>query len=137
MVAPMNDRDLDAYCHDWAKWCATRNYYLRPGAQNILARMQPHRSGREPNARNDPNMQFFNMAVHALADMPEHAEALACFNLMYAVQAEHIKREANKLGIARSTYYRRATAFARKAYSMSLSIKKVYIQNNSEMKSQA
>ena len=129
----MNDQQIDAYCHEWVTWCATRNYYLRPGAQNILARMQPSKSGKEPNARNNPDMQFFNMAIHALADMREHAEGLVCFNLMYAEKAEHIKREADKLGIARSTYYRRAAAFARKAYSMSLSIKKAQTSMPSEM----
>lgn len=122
----MNDQQLHAYCLEWASWCFTRRFYLKPGAQNILARMQPSRTGVEPNARNNADMQFFNMAVHSLADMKEHAEGLACFNLFYCEQAANVKREADKLGIARSTYYRRITAFARKAYSMSLSIKRVH-----------
>lgn len=122
----MNDQQLNGYCQDWVRWCATRGYYLRPGAQNILARMQPSRTGTEPNARNYPDMQFFNMAIHALADMKEHKEGLACFSLFYVDHAPNVKREADKLGIARSTYYRRIMAFARKAYSMSLSIKRVH-----------
>jgi hypothetical protein len=122
----MDDKQLNAYCLEWASWCFTRRFYLKPGAQNILARMQPSKNGREPNAKNSPDMQYFNMAVHALADMKEHAEGLACFNLYYVEQADNVKREADKLGIARSTYYRRIMAFARKAYSMSISIKRVH-----------
>lgn len=122
----MNDQQLHSYCQEWAAWCVTRRFYLKPGAQNVLARMQPSRSGREPNGKNNPDMQYFNMAVHALADMPEYAEGLACFNLFYVEQAPNVKREADKLGIARSTYYRRIVSFARKAYSMSISIKRVH-----------
>lgn len=125
----MNDKQLHIYCLEWVSWCFTRRFYLKPGAQNILARMQPSRSGVEPNARNSPDMQYFNMAVHALADMADHAEGLACFSLFYCDHATNIKREADKLGIARSTYYRRITAFARKAYVLSLSIKRVHEMN--------
>lgn len=122
----MNDQQLHAYCLEWVRWSTTRKYYLKPGAQNILARMQPSRSGTEPNARNHPDMQYFHMAIHAMADMKEHEEGLVCFNLFYVDEASNIKREADKLGIARSTYYRRITAFSRKAYSLSLSIKRVH-----------
>lgn len=122
----MDDQRLHTYCQEWASWCVTRRFYLKPGAQNILARMQPSKSGREPNAKNNGDMQYFNMAIHALADMPEYAEGLVCFNLFYVDQAANVKREADKLGIARSTYYRRIMSFARKAYSMSLSIKRVH-----------
>lgn len=125
----MNDQQLHAYCQEWATWCYTRRYYLKPGAQNILARMHPSKSGREPNARNSVTMQFFNMAVHALADMTDHQQNLECFNLMYLEEADYVKRQADKMGIARSTYYRRSLAFARKAYSMSLSIRRAHEQH--------
>ena len=128
----MNDNQLNAYCMEWASWAYTRRFYLKPGAQNILARMQPSRTGAEPNARNNPDMQFFNMAVHALADMSEHRDGLACFTLFYCEQAPNVKREADKMGIARSTYYRRVVAFARKAYSLAASIKRVHEEMQSE-----
>ena len=121
----MNDQQLHAYCLEWTSWCFTRRFYIKPSAQSLLARMQPSRTGVEPNARNNPDMQYFNMAVHALADMKEHAEGLACFNLFYVDQAPNVKVEADKLGVARSTYYRRVRAFARKAYLLSVSIKRV------------
>lgn len=128
----MNDRDLHGYCLDWASWCYTRKFYLRPGAQNILARMHPSRAGREPDARNSADMQWFNAAVHAIADMPEHADGLACFTLQYCEQADHIKRQADKLGISRPTYYNRSRAFARKAYSLAQSLKRVHHQRLAE-----
>jgi hypothetical protein len=122
----MTDQELHAYCIEWVEWCRTRGFYLKPGAKNILARMQPSKSGREPNARNYPDMQFFNMAIHAIADMSENRNLLACFNLYYVDHAPNVKAEANKLGISRPTYYNRAKAFARKAYSMSLSLKQAH-----------
>jgi hypothetical protein len=122
----MTDQELHGYCLEWASWCYTRKFYLKPGAQNILARMHPSKAGREPNARNSANMQFFNMAVHALADMNGNEDGLACFCLMYVEQADHIKRQADKLGISRPTYYNRSRSFARKALSLAQSLKRVH-----------
>jgi hypothetical protein len=124
----MNDQQLHAHCTEWASWCYTRRFYLRPGAQNILARMQPSRTGVEPNARNNPDMQFFNMAVHTLADMAENAAARECFTLMYVEQVDHVKRQAENLGISRPTYYNRSRAFARKALSLAQSLKRVHLE---------
>jgi hypothetical protein len=125
----MNDQQLHAHCLEWASWCFTRRFYLKSGAQNILARMQPSRTGVEPNARNNPDMQFFNMAIHTLADMKEYADARVCFTLMYVEQADHVKRQAEILGISRPTYYNRARSFARKALSLSHSLKRVHAQH--------
>ncbi|WP_040501807.1 hypothetical protein [Herbaspirillum sp. YR522] len=119
----MSDKQVDAYCEDWMNWCYTRRFYLQPGAQGVLARLQPSKTGEPPNARNSPDMQFFNMAIHMLGEMREHAETFACFKLMYVEQAAHIKQQASKLEISRKTYYNRARAFARRAVSMSQSLK--------------
>lgn len=122
----MDDQELRNYCDAWSYWCSTRKYYLQPGAKNILARMQPSKVRQPPDARNYPNMQYFNMAVHALADMPEYHDGLVCFNFYYVEQSPNIKSIAFDLGISRPTYYNRAKAFARKAYSLSLSIKEAH-----------
>ncbi|CUI04693.1 hypothetical protein BN2497_4163 [Janthinobacterium sp. CG23_2] len=122
----MNDQQLHAYCLEWTSWCFTRRFYIKPGAQSLLARMQPSRSGVEPNARNNPDMQYFNMAIHALADMEENVDTLRCFSLMYVEQADHVKRQADMLGISRPTYYNRARAFGRKAMSLAISLKRVH-----------
>lgn len=124
----MTDCEMHAYCLDWVIWCQTRRYYLKPGAQNILARMQPSKSGREPNGRNSADMQYFNAAIHSLADMKEHEDAKVCFVLFYVDQAPNVKVEANRLGITRPTYYNRAKAFARKAYMLSLSLKSAHAE---------
>jgi hypothetical protein len=128
----MNDQQLQAYCEDWVSWCFTRKFYLKPGAQNVLARFHPSKMGKEPNARNSADMQFFNMAVHAMADMPEHQNTLACFRLMYVEQADHIKRQADQLGISRPTYYARARVFARKALSLADSLKRMHEEHLKE-----
>lgn len=125
----MSDGEIDAYCLQWQHWCKTRGYYLQLNAKNILARMQPSKMMLPPNGRNDPDMQFFNMALHALGSMREHGLGLQCFNLYYPSEgekADNIKRIADSMGIARSTYYRRVLSFARKAYSLSISLKEFH-----------
>jgi hypothetical protein len=119
----MDDRLLNQYCLDWVHWCYTRRYYIAPGGKSALGNMQPSKTGIPPNARNNPDMQFFNMALHAMADMKKYHDEAICFSLYYIEHASHIKREAERLGIARSTYYRRILSFARKAYSMARSLK--------------
>jgi hypothetical protein len=89
----------------------------------MLGNMQPSKTGLPPNARLNPDMQFFNMALHTLADMKEHREAMVCFNLFYVEQADNVKRLADQLGISRPAYYRRVKAYARKAYALASSLK--------------
>lgn len=118
----MSDKELDAYCAEWIWWCHTRKYYLQPGPQSLLARMMPSKTKEPPNARNSAEMQYFNMAVHAMADMDDHAEAFLCFRLMYIEQISNVKRLASEQGIARATYYNRARSFARRAVSLARSL---------------
>jgi hypothetical protein len=125
----LNDNQIDTYCLDWVRWCETRKFYLRPAAQNLLARMQPSKNGIEPNARNNPDMVFFNAALLSLADMPEHAEGCACFKAKYMEVGELIKVQVDKMEISRMTYYRRARAFARKALSLASSLKRVHAES--------
>ena len=47
---------------------------------------------------------------------------------MYIEQADHVKRQADKLGISRPTYYNRSRSFARKALSLSQSLKRVHLE---------
>lgn len=122
----MDDRMLNQYCLDWVHWCYTRRYYIAPGGKSALGNMQPSKTGLPPNARNNPDMQYFNMALHTLADMKEHHDAMVCFNLYYVEQADNVKRLADNLGISRPAYYRRVKSFARKAYSLAQSLKKAH-----------
>jgi hypothetical protein len=96
---------------------------MPPKAKNILARMQPAKVGLPPDAELSADMQYFNMAVHALCDMdPEQSE---CFLLQFYCQAKNIKKIAYDMKIGRQTFYDRANRFARRAYSMSRSLKRM------------
>lgn len=118
----MNDKDLHNYCLRWATWRYTRRFYLKPSSMNLLARMQPSKSGREPNARLDADMQHFNSAVSALMTSDEHKPDMACFWSFYVDQDNHIKVVADKMGISRQTYYDRVKRASRKAWRMSIDI---------------
>lgn len=131
----MDNGQLDALCQEWAHWCFTRRFYMKPSSQNLLARMQPSKSGREPNGRNSAHMQHFNQALHALSTDAQYADELACFRLMYVEQADHIKREADKLGITRQTYYNRSRAFARRAWVLSVQIRQAQLGELAEVDS--
>lgn len=122
----MDDRLLNQYRLDWVHWCYTHRYYLAPGGKSVLASLQPSKTGLPPNARNNPDMQFFNMALHTLADMKQHHDAMVCFNLYYVDQSGNVKRLADQLGISRPTYYNRVKSFARKACVLSQSLKKAH-----------
>lgn len=126
----MTDGEIDAYCLDWQAWCKSRGFYIRPGPKNILARNMPSRVGLPPNARNSADMQFFNMALHMLGDMGEYKAKVACFNLYYPLEgerAENVKKIADEMGIHRVTYYKRVISFARKAMTMSRSLKAFHL----------
>lgn len=125
----MDDKELNAHCQSWVQWCWTRRYFIKPGGQNILARMQPAKVGCEPDAPMSDEMSYFNMAVHALADMAEHKDDAACFVSYYCERANNIKAVAAKMGIGRQTYYDRMNRFARKALSMMSSMKRVHIES--------
>jgi hypothetical protein len=124
----MKDKELNAFCQAWAHWCWTRRYFIRPGTKNVLARMQPSKSGKEPNAELSSELNFFNMAVHSLADMQDHRDDAACFVSYYWDRESNIKAIAAKMGIGRQTYYDRMYRFARKALSMSHSLRRVHLQ---------
>ena len=119
----MTDQELSAYCEEWMNWCYTRRFYVPMGSPSLLARMQPSKTGLPPNARNSADMQYFNMAIHAMADMPEYKEAFSCFKICYMEQPDCLKRKIDELRISRGTYYNRTRAFVRKAYSMARSLK--------------
>lgn len=126
----MNDKELDAYCWAWNHWCYTRKYYISPGAKNILARMQPSRVGQPPNAALSDEMNYFNMAIHALADMKD--SDTECFVKYYAEIAQDklpIKTIADRMGIGVRTFYDRKARFARKAYSMAASMKRAHLNS--------
>lgn len=126
----MKNRDpIAEYCQEWVRWSQTRTFYIRPPAKSLLARMQPSKSsGVEPNARNHPDMQFFNMAIHTLADMPRWRTEWASFKAHYCGAGQVVKRTAADLGIGVRTYYDHVKRFSKASYSMAESIKRVHEQ---------
>lgn len=127
MSKMIKERDpIAEYCQEWVRWSQTRTFYVRPTAGSLLARMQPSKSsGIEPNARNHPDMQYFNMAIHTLADMKKWAVEVKTFKSHYLGDSLPVKTRAANLGIASRTYYDHLKRFSKAAYSMALSIKRV------------
>lgn len=128
-MATKNYDELHELCIDWVRWCETRRFYMKPPSQGILARLQPSKAGKEPNARNHADMQYFNMAIHTLADMPDHKQTWAAFKLHYLGPKQVVKRTAAELGIGRQTYYDHIKRFAKAALSMSHSLKRAHEAN--------
>jgi hypothetical protein len=121
----MKKRDPVAeYCHEWVRWCQTRGMYMKKAGGSLLGRMQASKTGTEPNARNHPDMTYFNMAVHALADMPKWTVKARAFMAYYVGDGEVVKRTADQLGIGRRTYYDHVKSFADQAHRLAASIKK-------------
>jgi hypothetical protein len=117
----MGDNELDEYCHAWREWCRTRKFYIAPGAKNILARMQPDKVRQPPNADLCQDMSYFHAAVHALADIDE--DDADCFVQYYFFKVKNIKAVAYDMKISRDTFYERKKRFAKRALSMSRSLK--------------
>jgi hypothetical protein len=112
------------HCWDWARWCETRHLYIPSRSHSTLGVLLPSsKKGREPNARNDPDMQYFNMAVHMLADIKEHQDDWLAFQHYYCMPAQVVKVTADKLGIGVRTYYDRVKRFGKRAFSLAPSIK--------------
>lgn len=120
----MNDQDLHSYCVRWTGWRASRRLYVKPSAGNVLARLQPSRLGEVPDAALDPRMQFFEMAVATMREMPEHDEVMACFWLFYVERTRCIKQVAARLGIGRRTFYDRVRRAARMVFELAVAIEK-------------
>lgn len=122
----MKKRDpIAEYCQEWVRWCDTRRLYIRPPTKSLLARLQPSKTGVEPNARNHADMQYFNMAVHTLSEMKKWQREWPAFYVHYMGPGQVVKVTAADLGIGVRTYYDHITRFSRAAYTMAQSIKRV------------
>ncbi|MFP3638126.1 hypothetical protein [Paraburkholderia sp. SIMBA_054] len=128
----MTEQQIDAYCDRWLWWSQSRRLYVPAGKLNILARLQPRRSAvRETDARLDPEMPYFNSALHGLFDEQGCEEEAACFLGVYWYDAK-IKQVAAELKCARGTVYNRARKFAQDAIRMSKALKKAHESMSAE-----
>lgn len=123
----MNDKELHAHCEAWYKWCMTRRYFIPPGAKNILARMQPVKVRQPPDAELSADLSYFNMGIHALADMGDIDAD--CFVQYYFYRVKNIKKVAGEMSIGRRTFYDRINRFARKAHLLSISLKRAHLES--------
>lgn len=124
--------ESDAQAARWVWWCMTRRLFAPMVKSNILARLQPRRSRAcEPDAFMDASMPFFNMAVHALCEQPEHRTEAACFVGVHWYDV-NIKALAREQQCARGTIYNRARAFAKRADLLSHTIRRVHESMTSE-----
>ncbi|MDR5776709.1 MULTISPECIES: hypothetical protein [unclassified Caballeronia] len=115
----------DDKVHRWVAWCLTRRIFAPYVKSNVLARLQPARRAmaREPDSFLDPEMPFFNMAIHALCEQGGRAHEAECFLGVYWYNA-NIKTLAYEQNCARGTIYNRARRFAERAESLSKSIRR-------------
>lgn len=124
----MKKRDpVSEYCWDWVRWCETRHFYIKSVGQGTLGALQQSRgTGREPNARNDPDMQYFNMAVHTLRDQSKYQSEWLAFEHYYLKPDQLVKVTAHELGVGLRTYYDQVNRFAQRAWKLLPSIKKAH-----------
>ncbi|BEU21582.1 hypothetical protein [Paraburkholderia sp. 22B1P] len=133
-----DNTQVDWQCNRWVWWCDTRRLFAPPVKSNLLARLQVNRRGAalEPDSFLDPEMPFFNMAVHALCDQAEYAQEAACFIGVHWYNC-NIKALAREQQCARGTVYNRARSFARRALALSKTIRTVHESMTSEKCSKA
>ncbi len=114
----MTDQELHALCLQYGEWCRTRRFFAPPVPGNLLAQFQPKARGiGEPDGELLPEMPYFNMAVHGLAE--QEPEEAICFALFYNHGFRPVKSIAAAMGISRRTFYYRMYRFAERAYKMS------------------
>lgn len=123
----MTSQELTAYCIMWAHWCRTRKYFAPPVPPNILAQLQPRRRMLvEPDGPMSPDMAYFNMAVHSLAEV--EPDGVMCFTLFH-YYGYSVKAIYSALNIGRQTFYDRLDRFANRALKAAATIKRVHLEH--------
>ncbi|MBC8729999.1 hypothetical protein [Paraburkholderia sp. UCT2] len=116
----------DDFANRWVHWSRTRRFLAPTVKSSVLARLTSPGGARcEPDAVMDSEMPFFNMAVHALCDDPNHASEAVCFLGIYWYTT-CIKALAREQACARGTVYNRARAFSKCATLLSRTIRNVH-----------
>lgn len=107
-------------------WCDSRKFFIEPRAQNLLSLMQPSEVNNLPNGELSAELNFFNMAIHALVDMND--PDADCFIFFYYGLVKNIKFVAYRMGMGRRTFYDKRDRFASKAYSLSKSLERAFVR---------
>lgn len=115
--------ELNELCEDWAAWCRTRRFYVRPSLPpSILGRLRSKSAGSRnggPDAVTSAALLAFHLAV-----LGQPAEALdrKAFELHYFWSVRNVKAAAQELGISRQHWYRLVRDFRERAYRVSQEI---------------
>lgn len=100
-------RDLDALCERWVRWCATRRLYgPSPNLQGVLANLTAKTRYRRmcsdgPNAFCSAEMAALHIAYTCQPDALDKR----VFDLYYVHRVAPVKAAADALGIGRRHYY--------------------------------
>ena len=113
---------LDALSEEWGAWCRTRRFFGRVSVPvSLLGKLRSPEPGRYnggPNARNNPELAAFNLAVHGQPDALDRR----IFELQYCWRAPNITAAAAASGVSRAHWYRLVRAFQRRVYAVSRDI---------------
>lgn len=116
-------RDIDALCERWVRWCATRRLYgpsmrlTGTIGKLVGTRMRPYRAD-GPNAFCSAEMQAFHTAYLCQPDALDKR----VFDLYYVHRVSPIKSAADALGIGRQHFYTVLADFRARVWSAAQSI---------------
>ncbi|WGS52677.1 hypothetical protein LFL96_31320 [Paraburkholderia sp. D15] len=107
-----DNQTLHLFCTEWAEWHRSRRIFAPPVPLNILACLQPRKSGEVPDAILSSDKSMFNMSVL----MQEETRAKTIFYLYYIHRVRNIKVIAERMGISTSFWYREMREFRAQAW---------------------
>ena len=113
--------DLDAFCHQWAAWCATRHYYGPPPVNTSpLGRVAKGKAPRTrwPDAGCSAAFAAFYLAYQA----QPRALDRRVFELHYLTGVKPIKAAAASVGVSQRHWYTLLEAFRGRVHAASQQI---------------
>jgi hypothetical protein len=116
--------DLHALCEDWAYWCRTRRFYVKPSLPvSLLGKLTSKGTGRSssggPDAPTSAELAAFHIAFTA---QPEDALDRRVFELHYYHRVRNVKMAAAELGVSRQHWYRLVADCRARVYAASRQI---------------
>jgi hypothetical protein len=116
--------DLHALCEDWAYWCRTRRFYVKPSLPvSLLGKLTSKGTGRSssggPDAATSAELSAFHIAFTA---QPEDALDRRVFELHYYYRVRNVKSAAAALGVSRQHWYRLVADCRARVYAASRQI---------------
>lgn len=127
---PSNRLEAEVHnrCREWASWTRTRGFFGAPRqVGSIMESLVTVKGGGEgPNARCDPALAAFHLAVVQAATDEQSRVARMMFEAQFLNQ-RNVSRLAEAIGVSRTHWYRTVNAFARRAYADHLALQQFYL----------